>query len=51
MEEPLLEEVFLYAVFRSRKEKLEQLKLNYDLGDTREQEAIADALLGGKSLS
>ncbi len=51
MEEPVLEEVFLYAVFRARKAKLEQLKLQYQLGDTRGQEATTNALLHVKNVS
>jgi integrase len=50
MEEPVLEEVFLYAVFRARKVKLQQLKLKYQLGDNREQEAITNALLHAKDV-
>ena len=35
MEEPVLEDVFLYSIFRARKAKLQRLQRQYQLGDSR----------------
>ena len=51
MEEPVLEDVFLYAIFRARKKKLQQLRRRYQLGDSRDQGPIADGLLRSKEIS
>ena len=51
MEEPVLEDVFLYAIFRARKTKLQRLQRHYQLGDSREHELIADSLLRSKEIS
>ena len=51
MEEPVLEEVFLYAVFRERQRRLKALRKSYKLGDCYEQGAAADAMLRAKGLS
>lgn len=51
MEEPVLEDVFLYAVFRERQRRLQVLRKSYKLGDCSKQCAAADALLGTKGLS
>lgn len=45
MEEPVLEEVFLYSVYTARKAKLWALTRLYQLGDTRGLEPSADDLL------
>ncbi|MBS0250470.1 MAG: site-specific integrase, partial [Proteobacteria bacterium] len=45
MEEPVLEEVFLYSVYTVRKQKLRSLTRLYQLGDTRDLESSADDLL------
>jgi integrase len=45
MEEPVLEEVFLYSIYTARKEKLRALTRHYQLGDTRDLEPSADDLL------
>ncbi len=45
MEEPVLEEVFLYCVYSVRKEKHRALTRLYQLGDTRDLEPSADNLL------
>ena len=36
MEEPVLEDVFLYSIFRARKAKLQRLQRQYQLGDSRD---------------
>ena len=51
MEEPVLEDVFLYAIFRARKGKLQRLKRLYELGDSREYGSVANALLLSKGIS
>jgi len=51
MEDPILEEVFLYAVFRARKTKLQRLQRQYQLGDIGDQAQIADDLLHSKDVS
>ena len=52
MEEPVLEDVFLYAIFRARKAKLQRLKRQYQLGDSRDFGPIAESfLLRSKSIS
>ena len=51
MEEPVLEDVFLYSIFRARKAKLQQLQKRYQLGDSRELAPIADALLHSKGIA
>ena len=48
MEEPVLEDVFLYAIFRARKAKLQRLQRQYQLGDSRDHGPIADGLLRSK---
>jgi hypothetical protein len=45
MEEPVLEEVFLYAISRDRKRRLEALGLQYRLGDGEPHSSVADRLL------
>ena len=45
MEEPRLEEVFLYCIYTVRREKLRGLVRLYQLGDTRELEGSAADLL------
>jgi len=45
MEEPVLQEVFLYSVYTARKQKLRALRRLYQLGDTRDLEPSADDLL------
>jgi len=51
MEDPILEEVFLYAVFRARKAKLQRLQRQYQLGDGGDHAQIADGLLRSKDVS
>ena len=51
MEEPVLEDVFLYAIFRARKAKLQRLQKQYQLGDSRDHGPIADRLLRSKCIS
>jgi hypothetical protein len=51
MEEPVLEDVFLYSVFHARKAKLQCLKRLYELGDSREYGSVANALLLSKAIS
>ena len=51
MEEPVLEDVFLYAIFRARKGKLQRIKRLYELGDSREYGSVANALLFSKGIS
>ena len=51
MEEPVLEDVFLYAIFRARKAKLQRLQRQYQLGDSRDHGPIADSLLRSKGIS
>jgi integrase len=45
MEEPELEAVFLYSVFMARKERLQALRRQYQLGDTQACQTAANALL------
>ena len=51
MEEPVLEDVFLYCVFRVRQERQQRLRKLYQLGDTGGQEAVADTLLKSKQIT
>ncbi len=51
MEEPVLEEVFLYSIFRIRKAKLQQLQMRYQLGGSQDHRPIADELLQVKGIS
>jgi integrase len=51
MQEPVLEVVFLYAVYCVRKAKLKSLKTRYQLGDSRDHGPIADSLLRSKEIS
>ena len=51
MEEPVLEDVFLYSIFRARKTKLQRLQRQYQLGDSRDHGPIADSLLRSKDIS
>jgi integrase len=51
MEEPVIEDVFLYTIFWARKAKLQRLKRQYALGDSREHESGADALVQSKGIS
>jgi len=51
MEEPFLEDVFLYSIFRARKVKLQGLQRRYQLGDSRNHGPIADSLLRSKEIS
>ena len=51
MEEPVLEDVFLYSIFRARKAKLQRLQRQYQLGDSRDRGPIADSLLRSKDTS
>lgn len=51
MEEPVLEEVFLYAIYWFRKTNLEQLQMRYQLGDSQAHTPIAEALLKKHELS
>jgi len=51
MEEPVLEDVSLYAIFRARKAKLQRLQRQYQLGDSREHEPNAESLLRSKGIS
>ena len=51
MEEPVLEDVFLYSIFRARKAKLQRLQKRYQLGDSCELAPIADALLHSKAIA
>jgi len=50
MEEPVLDEVFLYCVYFSRKERLRELRRYYDLGDTSSVEKSADDFLSSQNL-
>jgi len=50
MEEPVLDEVFLYCVYFTRKERLRELRRHYGLGDTTSVERCADTLLGSQNL-
>ena len=50
MEEPVLDEVFLYCVYFSRKERLRELRRHYDLGDTSSVEKSADDFLDSQNL-
>ena len=47
----MLEDVFLYAVFRERQRRLLALRKSYKLGDSSEQNAAAHALLIAKGIS
>lgn len=51
MEDPELEKVFLYSVFRARKAKLLRLQRRYQLGDSGKHGPIADGLLRSKDIS
>jgi len=51
MEEPVLEDVFLYCVFRARKERILRLQKLCQLGDSRGHEAVVDALLKSKEIT
>ena len=51
MEDPELEPVFLYSIFRARKAKLQRLQRQYQLGDSGDHGAIADGLLRLKDIS
>ena len=51
MEEPVLEDVFLYSIFRARKAKLQRLQRQYQLGDSRDRGPIADSLLRSSGYS
>jgi integrase len=51
MEEPALEDVFLYSIFRARKAKLQQLQKRYQLGDSCEFAPIVNALLHSKGIA
>ena len=51
MEEPVLEDVFLYAIFRARKTKLQRFQRHYQLGDSHDYGPIADSLLRLKGIS
>jgi hypothetical protein len=51
MEEPVLEDVFLYSIFCARKEKLQRLQRQYQLGDSRDHGPIADSLMRSKVIS
>jgi hypothetical protein len=50
MEEPVLEDVFLYSIFRARKAKLQRLQRQYQLGDSRDFGPTADGLLRSKDI-
>ena len=51
MEDPVLEDVFLYCVFRAREVRVLRLRRSYQLGDTGGQEAVADTLLKSKKIT
>src|SRR5262245_33014081 len=51
MEEPVLDEVFLYCVFHKRKERLQRLRRQYQLGDTTDHETIANELLKANKIA
>ncbi len=51
MEDPELEQVFLYSVLRARKAKLQRLQRQYQLGDSGDHGPTADALLRAKEIS
>ena len=51
MEEPVLEDVFLYAIFWARKAKLQRLQRQYQLGDRRGYGPVADGILRSKEIS
>jgi len=51
MEEPVLDEVFLYCVFQARKDRLQRLQRQFQLGDTNNHEKLADALLKSKEIA
>ena len=51
MEEPDLDQVFLYCVFQARKQRLQRLRRKYQLGDTSDHETIADELLKAKEIA
>ena len=51
MEDPELEQVFLYSIFRARKARLQRLQRQYQLGDSGDHRPIADGLLRLKDIS
>jgi integrase len=51
MEEPVLEDVFLYAIYSVRKTKLQRLKMRHELGDSQAHRPIAEALLKKDGIS
>ena len=51
MEEPVLEDVFLYSIFRARKAKLQDLQRRYQLGDSDKHASVADCLLRSKEIA
>jgi hypothetical protein len=51
MEEPVLEDVFLYSIFRAHKAKLRGLQRRYQLGDSSDHGPIAESLLRTKEIS
>ena len=50
MEEPVLDEVFLYCVYFTRKERLRELRRHYELGDIAPVEKSADDFLSSQNL-
>ena len=50
MEEPVLDEVFLYCVYFARKERLRELRRHYELGDIAPVEKSADDFLSSQNL-
>ena len=51
MEDPELEHVFRYSVFRARKARLQGFQRRYQLGDSGHHGQIADGLLRSKDIS
>jgi hypothetical protein len=51
LEEPAVEEVFLYCIYSARKERQQKLRRLYELGDCREFEDRTNDLLRSKELS
>jgi integrase len=51
IEEPVIEDVFLYSIFRARKAKLRGLQRRYQLGDNGDHGPIANGLLRTKEIS
>lgn len=51
MEEPVLDEVFLYCIYFARKERLQRLRRQYDLGELCAVEESAAELLSSQQLS